>query len=244
MNSDEWLRFLSQHPIIAVIRVTDKVLGKRMAHVAAAAGIRLIEITWNSAEAASSIAELRHELPYCLIGTGTVLDQSMLTGAIAAGAQFAFSPHTDLELIHTAIQHQIPIIPGALTPTEIITAWNAGAYGVKVFPVATLGGASYLRSLQGPLGHIPLIPTGGITVPMAKECLHAGAIAVGMSSHLFPQHLMKANRWDLITQHAQSLVAAFPCRDLTDQPLSSITGLNLTEFPHSEPNPHPLNVSR
>ncbi|MEL6222383.1 MAG: bifunctional 4-hydroxy-2-oxoglutarate aldolase/2-dehydro-3-deoxy-phosphogluconate aldolase [Cyanobacteria bacterium J06626_14] len=208
MTPDEWLRLLSQHPLIAVIRVTDTLLGKRMARVAAAAGIRLIEITWNSADAARSIAALRQELPHCLIGTGTVLDSVMLSDAIAAGAQFVFSPHTDVELIHVAAQQKIPIVPGALTPTEIVTAWNAGAYSVKVFPISTMGGAAYIRSLQGPLGHIPLIPTGGITAQSAKDCLDAGAIAVGMSSHLFPTSLIEKGRWDIATQQAASLVAA------------------------------------
>ncbi|MEB3211652.1 MAG: bifunctional 4-hydroxy-2-oxoglutarate aldolase/2-dehydro-3-deoxy-phosphogluconate aldolase [Leptolyngbyaceae bacterium] len=237
MTPDDWLRLLSQHPVIAVIRVGDRPLGEHMAHVAAAAGIRLIEITWNSADAARSICTLRRELPDCFIGTGTVLDGSMLEGAIAAGAQFVFSPHTDAELIRTAIQQQVPMIPGALTPTEIITAWNAGAYSVKVFPVSTLGGASYIRSLQGPLGHIPLIPTGGMTVQSAKDCLDAGAIAVGISSHLFPKSLIDTNRWDIITERAASLVTALTHRE-TPHPCPPVR----TELNSAERDKHHLNV--
>lgn len=224
MAPDLWLRLLSQHPLIAVIRVTDRALGERMAHVAAAAGIRFIEITWNSADAANSIAALRHELPHCMIGTGTILDTAMLHEAIAVGSQFIFSPHVNGDLIRAAVEREVPIIPGALTPTEIVTAWQAGAYSVKVFPVTAVGGSQYIRSLQGPLGHIPLIPTGGITMHSAKKCLEAGAIAVGISSHLFPKSLINTGKWDTLTHRAATLVA-----ELTDGDRSELRRDVLTD---------------
>ena len=132
-----------------------------MAQAVAAGGMRLIEITWNSERAADLISQLQSELPNCVIGSGTLLTLEDLQGAIAAGAQFCFTPHTNLTLIQAAAKRQMPIIPGALSPTEIVTAWQAGAPCVKVFPVGAVGGAGYIRSLQGPLGQIPLIPTGG-----------------------------------------------------------------------------------
>ncbi|MEM9165062.1 MAG: hypothetical protein AAGC54_18585, partial [Cyanobacteria bacterium P01_F01_bin.4] len=131
-----------------------------------------------------------------------------LETAIATGAQFAFSPYTSPKMLALAASKGVPLIPGAMTPTEIVTAWQAGATAVKVFPISTLGGAAYIRSLQGPLGQIPLIPTGGIDLSMAPELLRAGAIAVGLSSALFPTADIKAQNWSAIRQRAQDLVKA------------------------------------
>ena len=109
-------------------------------------------------------------------------------------------------MIQTAVAHSIPIIPGALTPTEIVTAWQAGASCVKVFPVQAVGGASYIKSLQEPLGQIPLIPTGGVTLENAKEFIAAGAIAVGLSGQLFPPQLVELGDWEAIAQLAKNLI--------------------------------------
>ena len=166
----------------------------------------LIEITWNSHQPAKIIQQLKRELPHCTIGTGTVLTLAELEEAIAAGVQFCFTPHVNATLIKTAIDHQVPIIPGALSPTEIITAWQAGASCVKVFPVQAIGGIAYVKGLQGPLGSIPLIPTGGVTLENSAYFLEAGAIAVGLSSQLFPHHALKHQEWDVITRQAQFLM--------------------------------------
>lgn len=206
-SSEGWLHLLSHYQAIAIIRASDASLGRQMAQVAAAAGIRFIEITWNSDRAGDLITHLRQELPDRVIGTGTVLDAAMLEGAIAAGAQFVFSPQVNPTLIQASLDQGIPFVPGALTPTEIVTAWQAGAPCVKLFPVNAVGGIHYLRSLRGPLGHIPLIPTGGVTIQNAKMFLDAGAIAVGISSNLFPSHLVEANQWDILERRAASLVA-------------------------------------
>lgn len=177
-----------------------------MAKAVAAGGMQLIEITWNSDASAELISCLRSELPTCTIGTGTLLSLEQMKQAIAAGAQFLFTPHVERAMIQAAIQMGVPIIPGALSPTEIVTAWATGASCVKVFPVQAVGGASYIKSLQGPLGHIPLIPTGGVTLENAKEFLAAGAIAVGLSGELFPQPLVAAGNWDAIAQRARNLM--------------------------------------
>ncbi|HEY9846519.1 MAG TPA: bifunctional 4-hydroxy-2-oxoglutarate aldolase/2-dehydro-3-deoxy-phosphogluconate aldolase, partial [Candidatus Caenarcaniphilales bacterium] len=190
----------------AVIRATHSPLGHQMAKAVAAGGMHWIEITWNSEGAAELIAQLRYELPACTIGTGSLLTTSQVQQAIAAGAQFLFTPHCDLALIHTALDSQVPIIPGALSPTEIVTAWQAGATSIKVFPVQAMGGASYIQSLQGPLGHIPLIPTGGVTLENAASFLAAGAIGVGLSSNLFPKRALDSQNWSLITELAQTLM--------------------------------------
>ena len=208
MLSESWLQWLQQHRAIAVIRSPQKSLGLEMAKAVAAGGIKLIEITWNSDSAAESISQLRADLPDCLIGTGTILELEQLKEAIACGVQFIFSPHIDLQLIQTALAAEIPLVPGALSPTEIVTAWQGGASCVKVFPVQAVGGVNYIKGLQGPLGQIPLIPTGGVTLENAKEFIVAGAIAVGLSSQLFPQQLIVARDWHSITQRAKTLCQA------------------------------------
>jgi 2-dehydro-3-deoxyphosphogluconate aldolase / (4S)-4-hydroxy-2-oxoglutarate aldolase len=205
-----WLLKLQTFRVIAVIRAPQLEVGRQMALAVANGGINLVEITWNSAGAGNLINKLRSELPDCLIGTGTVLNLQDLNNAIAAGAQYVFTPHVDSQLIHTCIEQNIPINLGALTPTEIVSAWKLGASGVKVFPVQSLGGANYIKSLQGPLGQIPLIPTGGVTLENARDFLLSGAIAVGLSGELFPKALIEQGNWDAIAQNAKTLLQSLP----------------------------------
>lgn len=209
-----WLEQLKTHRAIAVLRTQDLAIGRSLAHAVVAGGMRLIEITWNSVEPEKLIAELRETFPNCWIGTGTVLTLAELQAAIACGCQFCFTPHINPYLIETAVKAGIPIIPGALTPTEIVTAWQAGASAVKVFPIQAVGGVDYIKALQGPLGNIPLIPTGGVTLENATDFIQAGAIAVGLSGQLFPTPLVQNADWPAIQQrvavlqqhlHSQSL---------------------------------------
>ena len=195
-----------QHRSIAVIRAPELELGLEMARSVARAGIKLIEITWNSDRPAHLIATLRQELTDCTIGAGTLITQAQFTEAISADAQFLFSPHCDPDRISRAKTLGIPIVPGALTPTEIITAWQAGANSVKVFPVHSLGGASYVRSLQAPLQGIPLIPTGGVSIENSADFIKAGAIAVGLSSELFLPSLIQGRNWDGLHDRAKALI--------------------------------------
>ena len=204
ISNQKWLSLLQKTKVIAVIRSLDQDLALQMAFAVAKGGIELIEITWNSDRASETISQLRNELPSCAIGAGTLLNIEQQRKAIASGAQFLFTPHTDIVMIEKT--GNIPIIPGALSPTEIVTAWNAGASCVKVFPVQSVGGASYIKSLQAPLGHIPLIPTGGVTVENAKEFLSAGAIAIGLSSELFPQELVAVEDWEAIALRCKTLL--------------------------------------
>ena len=205
-SSGLWLQLLQKYRAIAVIRSPELKLGLAMAKAVAQGGMGLIEVTWNSHRAAELISQLRSELPSCTIGTGTILSIDQLREAIACGGQFFFSPHLNQELIQAAVaEYNVPIVPGALSPTEIATAWQAGASCVKVFPIQAVGGANYIKSLQGPLGQIPLIPTGGVTLENAKAFLEAGAIAVGLSGQLFPEQLVKARDWKAIALRAQTL---------------------------------------
>jgi len=203
-----WLSLLQTERAIAVIRTPDLALGRHLAKAVAAGGLRLIEITWNSDRPAQLISTLRQELPDCVIGAGTLLEPTQVREAIAAGAEFLFSPHTNPTLIRIAVDHQVPMVAGALTPTEIVTAWQAGSSGVKVFPIQTVGGARYLRNLRDPLAGIPLIPTGGVTLENAAEFLAAGAIAVGLSGQLFPPAAIAAGDWEQVTDRTKALMHA------------------------------------
>ncbi|HEY9625290.1 MAG TPA: bifunctional 4-hydroxy-2-oxoglutarate aldolase/2-dehydro-3-deoxy-phosphogluconate aldolase [Crinalium sp.] len=201
-----WIAQAQQERAIAVIRTADVRVGLNLAKAVALGGMRLIEITWNSDQPALQIEMIRTSLPHCIIGAGTLLNSSHIQEAIASGAEFLFTPHVDPALIHLSLDGGVPIIPGALSPTEIVTAWQAGAASVKVFPIQAVGGASYIRSLQGPLGHIPLIPTGGVTPQNAKDFLTAGAIAIGLSGQLFPAEAIATGNWELVTQQARRLM--------------------------------------
>lgn len=205
MRDEAWLSLVKQQRSIAIIRAPSLRLGIQMVKTAIAGGMTLIEISWNSDCAAELITDLRSSFPNCAIGVGTILTVKDLKNAIAAGVQFAFTPHLDFDLIAIAKRYEIPIIPGALTPTEIMTAWNAKASCVKVFPIQAVGNANYLEALRAPLGHIPMIPTGGVTIENARSMIQAGAIAVGIGGNLFPQQAIKSENWTLIEHQIKAL---------------------------------------
>lgn len=217
MKDEAWLSLIKQQRAIAIIRASSLRIGVQMVKTAIAGGMTLIEISWNSDCAVELIAHLRSSFPNCVIGVGTILTIKDLKNAIAAGAQFAFTPHLDFDLIAIAKRHEIPIIPGALTPTEIITAWNAKASCVKVFPIQAVGNANYLEALRAPLGHIPMIPTGGITIENANSMIQAGAIAVGIGGSLFPKQAIGSENWTLIEHQIKTLMHSLQSLDPSNE---------------------------
>ena len=150
-------------------------------------GVRAFELTLNEPEndalEALSAAARHAEGTALEIGAGTVLTLEAAERAIDAGATFLVSPHVDPELIEWAVERGIPFLPGAFTPTEILAAWRAGAPAVKLFP-ASVAGPAFVREFRGPFPHIPLLPTGGVTVETAPDFIGAGAVAVGLGSWL------------------------------------------------------------
>ena len=204
--SSSWLSLVKSQKAIAVIRTSEPELGLKMAQAVAAGGMRLIEVTWNSAQPARLMHRLQAELPHCSIGAGTLLTPADLQAAINAGAAFLFTPHLNLEMIQQAVAQRVAIVPGALTPTEIVTAWQAGATCVKVFPIEAMGGAAYIRHLQGPIGQIPLIPTGGVTLENAGRLIAAGAVAVGLAGQLFPAQAVAQGDWETVRVRADLLM--------------------------------------
>ena len=225
-----WLQTLQTHRIIAVIRAETVESGLNMALAAAEGGIHLIEVTWNSYQPVALLQAIQQALPHCTIGVGTILTEEELRVAIATGAQFCFSPHTSQTLLRHGRTVHIPMVAGAMTPTEILTAWQSGATSVKVFPIKALGGHTYIECLQGPLGQIPLIPSGGVTLKNVVELLTAGATALGISSGLFQTEHVRHQNWNAIEQQAARLLEILKTIPLTAQ----LKGLNKQTVHHAQ----------
>ena len=215
----QWKSKLEQHRAIAVIRTDNYQTGVKALLAAAGGGMRLLEVTWNSDRPDKIITTLRQRVPHCTIGVGTLRSPQDAERAIAAGAQFCFSPHVSPDIVEVAIAHNCPVIPGALSPTEIIAAWETGASAVKVFPAGDMGGSHYIKSLSPVVPDIPLVPSGGVTLENCSAFIQAGAIAVGLSRDLFPQAKLETQDWGGITRCAAKLVRGVA----PDTPLKVIT---------------------
>ena len=171
--------------IIPVVRARSSDDAIRAVEAIRAGGIPILEITMTVPGAVNVIADLVRRLgDDALIGAGTVLDADGARACIDAGARFVVSPSLDVPTIETCRALEVPVFPGALTPTEIVTAWKAGADAVKVFPAGAVGGAAYIKSIKAPLPQIELIPTGGISLKTAADFIAAGAMALGVGADL------------------------------------------------------------
>jgi 2-dehydro-3-deoxyphosphogluconate aldolase/(4S)-4-hydroxy-2-oxoglutarate aldolase len=170
---------------IAILRGVDPQITGPIVDALVEGGITAVEVTLNSKDPFATIAELRRRTDgtSLLIGAGTVMDRESAEASVAAGAAFLVAPNTDPDLVRWAAAQGVPMFPGAMTPSEIVTAWNAGAAAVKVFPASVLG-PTFLREVRGPLPQVPLIPTGGVNADTARPLLDAGAVAIGIGSWL------------------------------------------------------------
>ena len=209
MTRAEVCRQIEAVGIVPVIRAPSPELAVQAAEAILAGGISVFEITMTVPDAPEVIRLLRARLgERALIGAGTVLDAKGALACIEAGAAFIVSPGFDAGTVALAHEAGIPAMPGALTPTEVITAWQAGADVVKIFPASALGGASYLRALKGPLPQVKLMPTGGVNLNTVRDFLAAGAVALGVGSELVDLAALLAGRADVLTQRASEFVAA------------------------------------
>ena len=172
---------VNQGRIVAILRGLDPERVKPVAGVLQRSGIDVVEVTLDSPAALVSIEHL--SMTGQVVGAGTVMSVSEAEAAVAAGAAFLVAPHTDPVVVDWAVEHGHPMIPGCFTATEAMTAWNAGASAIKVFP-ASVGGPGLIKALKSPFESLPLIPTGGITASNAREFLAAGAVAVGLGGWL------------------------------------------------------------
>ncbi len=171
-------------------------------------GIPIVEITMTVPGAVEVIRELHKSLASSvLIGAGTVLDEDAARRCVDAGAQFLVSPGLSIPTVEFASRQEILMLAGALTPTEVITAWRAGSDFVKIFPCGQVGGAKYIKALKGPLPQIPLVPTGGVNLNTAAEFIEAGAAALGVGGELVLVDALKSGKPDAIVENARKFVA-------------------------------------
>lgn len=173
--------------IIPAIRVSSYEDALFAAEAVSSGGIPIVEITMTVPGALEVISSLARSRPELIVGAGTVLDIDTASRCLDAGAKFLTSTGLDLQTVEFAVKEKIVIIPGALTPTEVMAAWKAGVDFVKVFPCAQLGGPSYIKALKSPFPHIPLIASGGVNEQNLADFILSGATAVGMGAHLIPQ---------------------------------------------------------
>ncbi|MEZ5347461.1 MAG: bifunctional 4-hydroxy-2-oxoglutarate aldolase/2-dehydro-3-deoxy-phosphogluconate aldolase [Pyrinomonadaceae bacterium] len=213
MDKSETIRRIIKTAVIPVIRAESSDDARRIIELIIEAGIDIIEITMTVTDADKLIGKLSEKYAEnAVIGAGTVLDLTTAKKCVDSGAKFIVSPATDPETIEFCSKENIVVMPGALTPTEVIAAWNAGADFVKIFPASSMGGAGYLRSLKAPLPHIELIPTGGVNLSTAADYLAAGASAFGVGSDLVDLKALKEGREEQIVESARSylnIVEAF-----------------------------------
>ena len=199
---------LEEVGIVPVIRLPSAELALRAADTLFAAGIPIFEVTLTVPGAVSVIRTLADRYAArAVVGAGSVLAAEDARACIDAGAQFIVSPGTDLATIETARAHGVLVLPGALTPTEVMTAWKAGADMIKIFPCSALGGAKYLRALKAPLPHVKMLPTGGVNLDTAGEYLAAGAAALGIGSELVDPAMIAAGRDEVVRERAERLIA-------------------------------------
>jgi len=199
------LEELMSSKVVAVIRTKDAVKLSRVAAALLEGGIRALEVTMTVPGAVGIIREMAgSKAPGTLVGAGTVLDAGTAGEVIAAGADFIVSPVTDMGTIEVCREAGVLVAPGAFTPTEIVTAWRAGADIVKVFPATSLG-PRFFEDLRGPLPDIRLMPTGGVTLENARAFLEAGACCVGIGTALLDKRMVEAGDWKGLAARARCL---------------------------------------
>ncbi len=200
------LRRIETGGLVPVLRAGSEEEALQVAEAVIAGGVDVLELTMTLPGAMHVLGRLKRERPELLLGAGTVLDPETARICILEGAEFIVSPATNLATIALCQRYSIAVLPGALTPTEIVAAWQAGADAVKVFPANSMGGPTYLRSIAGPLPQVRLIPTGGVSVSNARAFLEAGAMALGVGADLVDLEAIRAGHSQRVTQKAEEYV--------------------------------------
>ena len=200
---------IKQLAVVPIIRTPDRDSAVAAVEAVIAGGIDCVEITMtvtNAIRVIEAVAD-RHG-DHVLLGAGTVLDPETARVCMLAGAQFFVTPSLNLRTLEMAKRYSKPIFPGALTPTEIVTAWEAGADGIKVFPCNALGGPKYIKALKGPFPQIDFIPTGGVNLETTPEFIKAGAAAVAAGGELVDAKALREGNLEVITSNARKFVEA------------------------------------
>ena len=184
MSKQDVLGRIAEVGLVPVVRAQSAQEALQVVEAIREGGVPVLEITMTVPGAIAVIEAVASRFPDVLVGAGTVLDPETARACILAGARFVVSPALSVPTIEMCRRYSVPVMPGALTPTEVLAAWTAGADVVKVFPCGALGGASYLKSLKAPLPQIEMTPTGGVSVKTAAEFIQAGALALGVGADL------------------------------------------------------------
>ncbi len=209
MTSQQILSFITDIGVVPVVRTPSAETAFKAIEAIYAGGVRAAEVTMTVPGALQVLEKLAdHFGDKLMLGAGTVLDPETCRSCMLAGAQFFVTPTLKLSTIEMAKRYSKVICPGALTPTEVLTAWEAGADVVKVFPANAMGGASYIKSLKGPLPHVQMIPTGGVNLDTAADFLKAGASAVAVGGELVNLKLIQEGRYDEIESLARQYLEA------------------------------------
>ena len=194
--------------VVAVIRLTDAAVGRDVAQALVDGGVTALEVTMTVPRAVALIEELSGVLPEnCLIGAGTVVDAATAVDVMRAGARFVVGPVLRRDVIAACRERDVPVMPGCFSPTEILEAWDAGADIVKVFPATSLG-PSFFKDMRGPLPHVKLMPTGGVTRENAGDWIRAGAVAIGVGTALVDATAVAQCKFGDITAAAKHFVRA------------------------------------
>ena len=202
--SESTAQIIERVGLIPVLRARNPKQAHAVVEAMIAGGVTIVEVTMTVPSAVDLVRELKREHPTLLLGSGTVTTAQEAEDTIEAGAEFVVSPSFHPDVIAVTKAHKKLSIPGALTPTEIITAQRAGADYVKVFPCSAMGGASYLKSLLAPFPLLKLIPTGGVTIKTAEEFLRAGARALGVGGDLVNLAAIDEGKPEVITEAAKA----------------------------------------
>ena len=207
MNKSEVIQKIREIGLVPVVRATSADEAMRAIDAIREGGVSVLEITMTVPGALGVIEQVAKTYGIdVLVGAGTVLDAETARACILNGAQFVVSPALNVETIACCRRYGIVIMPGALTPTEVVQAWTAGADFVKVFPAGALGGASYLKALKAPLPQIELVPTGGVSLKTAADFIKAGASALGVGADLVDLKAIRDGQSSLITNRAKQYV--------------------------------------
>jgi 2-dehydro-3-deoxyphosphogluconate aldolase / (4S)-4-hydroxy-2-oxoglutarate aldolase len=207
MKKSEVSAQIEKAGILPSVRVTSAELARFAAETVYAAGIPVIEITMTVPGALDVVNDMAKRYADLAIGAGTVLDEELAKRSIDAGARFLTSPGFVPDMVAYAKKADVVVLPGALTPTEVIAAWKAGSDFVKIFPLAPMGGVQYVRALKVPLPQIPLIATGGVNQSTAFEFILAGVSAIGVGTELLPKEALKLRQEHRIHELARRFIA-------------------------------------
>ena len=203
MTKDEVLAKIHEVGIVPGIRTSSAEDGRFAADAIAHGGIPIVEITMTVPKAIAVIADMVRNAPNVIVGAGTVLDLETARRCLEAGAGFLTSPGLDLKIVEFAVKENILMIAGAMTPTEVIAAWKAGAELVKVFPCAPIGGPAYIKALKGPFPQVSIIAAGGVNQETAADFILAGAAALGIGAPLIPRTAIEHRQPERISELAR-----------------------------------------